>query len=324
MKTPRVDITGIGENAVDHVLRLSQFPTPDGKVQIESATQRLGGQIATAIVACRQWGLSARYIGSCGDDANADMHEAEFARLGVEAHLIRARDTVSRLSYILVDRKSGSRAVLGRRAKQLRLAPERIERDWVVHSGLLHLDAENPEASRAAARWARKARVPVMCDFDASGKSVETLLREVDYPLLSSRLACELAKDRPLLAALPFLQRAFRSQLSGATLGEGGALAWDGKRFWYAPSFRVKVVDSTGAGDLFHAGFAYGLLQKWGWQRILDFACAAAGLNCTAEGARGRIGSVTEIEKLRRSGKRNTPAFSAKELRAAEADEERR
>ena len=324
MNIKRVDITGIGENAVDHVLRLSQFPAPDGKVQIESVTLRLGGQIATAIVACRQWGLKTRYIGSSGDDASADMHESEFARLGVETHLVRAQDTVSRLSYILVDRESGSRAVLSRRAKQLCLSPANLEQEWIVSSRLLHLDAENPEASLRAAQWARKAGVPVMCDFDLFTEKMETLLRWIDYPVMSSRLAGSLSRDARLLHALPGLQSKYGFQATCVTLGEGGALAWDGTRFWYCPSFQVRVVDTTGAGDLFHAGFAYGLLRGWRWKKVLEFGCAAAGLNCTAEGARGRIGKLAEIEKLRTTGRRNTPHFTTQQIEAADLQGGRR
>ena len=324
MKNKRVDITGIGENAVDHVLRLSEFPAPDGKVQIESVAQRLGGQIATAIVACSQWGLKARYIGSSGDDASADMHESEFARLGVETHLVRAQDSVSRLSYILVDRGSGSRAVLSRRAKQLSLSPANLEKDWIVNARLLHVDAENPEASQRAAQWARNAGVPVMCDFDLFTDKMESVLPWIDYPVISSRLASALSRDTRLLHALPSLQSKYAFRAICVTLGEGGALAWDGARFWYSPSFRVRVVDTTGAGDLFHAGFAYGLLRRWAWKRVLEFGCAAAGLNCTAEGARGRIAKIAEIEELRKTGRRNPPHFTAQQIEATGLQERRR
>jgi sulfofructose kinase len=60
----------------------------------------------------------------------------------------------------------------------------------------------------------------------------------------------------------------------------------------------VPVVDTTGAGDIFHAGFIYGLLHDWPLERQLDFACAAAALNCTASGARGGIQTVEDVEKL--------------------------
>jgi sugar/nucleoside kinase (ribokinase family) len=97
--------------------------------------------------------------------------------------------------------------------------------------------------------------------------------------------------------------------LTAATLGDEGVLAWDGSRFHYAPAFQVKALDTTGAGDIFHAGFIYGLLRSWPLSRQLDFACAAAALNCTAAGARGGIQSVENIEKLIAAGPRHASAF---------------
>jgi sulfofructose kinase len=88
-------------------------------------------------------------------------------------------------------------------------------------------------------------------------------------------------------------------------------LAWDGHDFCYRPAYRVEVVDTTGAGDIFHAGFIYGLLQRSPLAQTLDFACAAAALNCTAVGARGGIQAVSSIENLMATGSRYESALSA-------------
>jgi sulfofructose kinase len=68
-------------------------------------------------------------------------------------------------------------------------------------------------------------------------------------------------------------------------------------------------VDTTGAGDIFHAGFIYGLLQDWPLDRQLDFACAAAALNCMAVGARGGIQTLEAIEALMRTGSRHHAVY---------------
>jgi sulfofructose kinase len=93
-------------------------------------------------------------------------------------------------------------------------------------------------------------------------------------------------------------------QLAAATLGHDGVVAFDGRKFHHAAAYRVPVADTTGAGDIFHAGFIFGLLQDWPLDRQLDFACAAAALNCSAVGARGGIRTVEEIMTLIESGPR--------------------
>ena len=87
MPLPIVDFTGIGENATDIVLRLVQFPARDGKTNTVSRDIRLGGQVATAVVALAKWGLRTRYVGAAGRDHHGDLHQAALRDLGVETHL---------------------------------------------------------------------------------------------------------------------------------------------------------------------------------------------------------------------------------------------
>ena len=117
-----------------------------------------------------------------------------------------------------------------------------------------------------------------------------------------------LTGKKDLRKSLPEVWKTYGFKLAAATLGEEGVLAWDGERFWYAAAYRVNVVDSIGAGDIFHAGFIYGLMRGWGMQRQLDFACAAAALNCMAVGARGGIQRAEKIEELMANGVRYAAA----------------
>jgi sulfofructose kinase len=94
------------------------------------------------------------------------------------------------------------------------------------------------------------------------------------------------------------MQVLFGCRVTAATLGEHGVLAWDGKKVIHSPAYHVPVVDTTGAGDIFRAGFIYGLLQEWPLERQLDFSCGAAALNCMASGARGGIKTVAGVEEL--------------------------
>ncbi len=305
-----VDLVGVGLNATDTIIPVPEYPPRGSKVAFRSANILPGGQVASAVAACAQWGLRTRYVGKIGDDAAGELHRREFARLGVEAHLVVADGCPSQQAFILVDDK-GERTVLWKRDERLKLRAEELRRDWVVDARVLHVDGHDTAAAAMAAGWAHEAGVPVVADLDELYPGVEELLPKLDYFVSSRDIPGRLTGEADLRKALPEVRERYGCVLAAATLGEEGVLAWDGVKFWHAAAYRVQVLDSIGAGDIFHAGFIYGLLQGWGMQRQLDFACAAAALNCMAVGARGGIQPVERIEKLMAAGERYGSEFSS-------------
>ena len=312
-ESSKVDVVGVGLNATDTLIPVAHYPARGSKVEFRSAKVLPGGQVATAMVACQQWGLRTRYVGKLGDDGAAAMHRAEFARLGVEANLFTAPGCPSRQAFILVD-DSGERTVLWKRDTRLALRPEELQREWITKSRILHVDGHDTAAATVAAGWARAAGIPVIADLDELYPGVEALLKNINYLITSRDIPGRLMEEPDLQKSLPALRERFGCRLTAATLGEEGVLAWDGTQFHYAAAFRVKTVDTTGAGDIFHAGFIYGLLQGWPLQRQLDFACAAAALNCTAVGARGGIQSIAAIEQLMATCARHSQAYETSSL----------
>jgi sulfofructose kinase len=298
-----VDLVGVGLNATDTLILVPAHPAVGSKVESYSVSVLPGGQVATAVVACQRWGLRTRYVGKLGDDAAARLHCQEFARAGVEAHIPTAHDCASQQAFILVD-PQGERTVLWRRDDRLRLQPSELKPEWIETARALLVDGYDTAAALTAARWARAANIPVIADFDAAYPGIEDLLESVDFLIVSRDLPQQISTKTDLRKSLPALERRFGCRMTAATLGTDGVLAWDGAQFHHACAYRVKTVDTTGAGDIFHAGFIYALLQGWPFGRQLDFACAAAALNCTAVGARGGIRPIEEIEKLMVTGRR--------------------
>jgi sugar/nucleoside kinase (ribokinase family) len=202
---------------------------------------------------------------------------------------------VSPQSLILVD-GGGERTVLCSRDERMVLKPEELDRAWIVNARALHVDGYDTGAAALAASWAHAAGIPVVADLDEIYSGVEELIENVDYMIVSRDFPCRLMNDRNLEYALRRMHARYGCRLSAATLGPGGVLAWDGRQLLHSAAYRVPVVDTTGAGDIFHAGFIYGLLQDWSLERTLDFSCAAAAMNCMAHGARGGIEPVDVIE----------------------------
>jgi len=318
-RTKIVDVAGVGLNATDTMIRLPHFPALDTKVEILSNDVRAGGQVASAIVACRRWGLRVRYSGKVADDAAGNFQREEMRREGVAANWAIAHGCSSQIAYILVDEISGERTVLWKRDPKIALRPGEVKREWVRGAKVLLVDGHDTAAAARAAKWASESGALVVGDFDNKYLGVEKLLRFVDYPMTSKDFPRRLTGEKDLLKALPKIFNEYGCRASGATLGRLGAIAWDGAEFHLCPGFRVDAVDTTGAGDVFHGAFAFGLVKGWPLDEVLEFSCAAAALNCTSLGARGGIAKVKEIQRIRRTGKRSERAYKEDDLKRAAA-----
>lgn len=301
-----VDLVGVGLNATDTLIPLAEFPERGSKLEYTSAKVMPGGQTASTVVACQTWGLKTRYVGKLGTDSAAQLHRDAFAKIGVEAQIAVNQGGVSPQSIILVD-SGGERTVLCQRHPSMALQPEEIQREWIVNARALHVDGFDTATATLAATWAHEAGLPIIADLDELYPGVDDLIHLIDYLIVSKNFPCRLMKEPNLELALKAMQRRYGCKFTAATLGQDGVLAWDGRDLLLRSAYRVPVVDTTGAGDIFHAGFIYGLLRGWPLDRTLDFSCAAAAMNCTAQGARGGIREVGLVEEMMDSVERYAP-----------------
>ncbi len=128
-----VDLVGVGLNATDTVIPLETYPARGSKTEYSTISTLPGGQVATTVVACQQWGLRTRYVGKLGDDLAATLHREAFSHAGVEAHIITAPGVPSAQSLILVD-AHGERTVLCRRDERILLHPTDLRLEWITNA----------------------------------------------------------------------------------------------------------------------------------------------------------------------------------------------
>jgi sugar/nucleoside kinase (ribokinase family) len=294
-------VLGIGQCSLDLVSVVEVPPTAPGTDAPAGALERLempGGQVATAMLACARLGLRVAYAGAVGDDEAAECVLAPLRRAGVDLSGVRrVRGARTRGARIYVEAASGERHVHPRRDPKLVFAPEDVAPGAVAAARAVHLDAEYPEAALHAARLARASGAAVLLDLERAGPGVEALLDHADFPIVTRQFAEEISGDGSAAGGLERLL-ARGARLAVATLGRAGALArgpGDPAPF-ASPGFRVEARDTTGAGDVFHAGFAFGLLQGWGAARVLETANAAAALSCRALGAQGGLPDRAALE----------------------------
>jgi len=266
--TATFDVVGVGVNAVDHLCTVDPFPVFDSKQTLVSYDCQPGGQVATALVALQRCGVS------------------------------------NQLAVILVDRASGERTILMHRPAALTLRPDELDRAHVTSARVLHVDGYDADAAYTAATWAHAAGVAVVVDVDTGVDAVERLLALTDAVILSREFACALTGEPEVDAALSALAVTTRAPLVAITLGAGGVVARVAAGTFRMPGYAVAAVDTTGAGDVFRAGFIYGLLHEWELERTLRFANAAAALKCTRLGGRPGIPTVAAAEAVVEGGHR--------------------
>jgi sugar/nucleoside kinase (ribokinase family) len=295
--TTRFDVVGVGENSVDLVYRLPGLPRPNGKLPIVSRGVRPGGQVATTLCTCSALGLKTAYVGAFGNDAEGGLIRDTLRARGVDTTHAVTRRAPNRHALVLVDDVSGDRAVLWQRDAALSVAPAEIPGDVVRRARVVHVDATDEPAALAAARLAGAAGANVTTDIDAVTPATRELLALATLPIVAAEVPAQMTGETDVERALQRLGDGLGGRVC-VTLGERGALLLDGGRLHRAPAFRVAVVDTTGAGDVFRGALIYALLRGDDPATMLRFATAAAAISCTREGAIDGVPTLGEIEAL--------------------------
>jgi len=292
------DLVGFGLNAVDHLCVVPQYPRFDSKTAILHYEKLAGGQVATTVSFTARMGMKGKYIGKVGSDdlGEFSLQSLRSENIDTSSVLVEA-GARNQYAFIVVDKTSGERTILWERDPRLSFRESELKREDVCAGRVLHLDGHDHLAALRAATWAQEDGIPVVIDLDKVVPNAEELISKVDFLITSSNFPPDFTGiDDPIDSLLALRQ--YCSGFLAVTLGAHGAMAVVADECIRFPAFKVRAVDTTGAGDIFHGGFIYGLLQNWPLERIMTFANAAAGLNCTHLGARAGLPPLSEILKL--------------------------
>ncbi|HZI20119.1 MAG TPA: carbohydrate kinase family protein [Pyrinomonadaceae bacterium] len=296
------DAVGFGLNAVDHLVVVPAYPEFDTKTRLLEHVRSAGGQTASAMVGLQRLGLRTAYAGRFGTDDAGRFGLETLRATGVDCSRAEAVEgATNQIAFILIDARTGERTVIWDRDERLAYAEHEAPRDFAARGRVLHMDAHDPPACARLAREARAAGTIVSLDVDNIYEGLPALLPHVDLLISSKEFPHRLtgvADEREALRAVK--ERLREDAVVGMTLGERGAVVYHGGRFVEAEAFAVPggCRDTTGAGDAFHAGFLYGLLQGEELEACLTLGCAVAALKCRALGARTALPTAPELEKF--------------------------
>ena len=292
--TQGFDVVGVGYTALDYLAVVPHFPEANLKLEIEDFLVQGGGPTATAAVTARRLGLEAAFIGKMGDDDFGGLMLAGLEEEGVDvSRVVVEHGGRSQYAFIMVDRSTAERTILWTRGDLEPFAADEVDCSLIAGARGLLIDSLEPAAAIAAARAARDAGIPVVIDAGTLRDGVRDLLPLSDYILASELFADQISEGGDHVMALEKIMD-YGPEAAVVTLGERGCAALTGSEILEVPGFEVDTIDTTGAGDVFHGAFMFGVLKGWDIERICIFSNAVAALKCRKLGGRAGIPDLSE------------------------------
>jgi ribokinase len=300
-----LDIIGLGIANVDIVLRVEALPTWEKLGMVSNFALADGGPAGTACAVASMFGVQTGFVDTVGNDSMAALKLESLKKVGVDvSHLLERDIPEDHVFVVYVDEKTGDRNFsFIKEFLSQPVLPEELDRDYITSAQFLHLDGCHMAAALQAARWMHEAGKTVVLDAAATegpiSETMRELVAETDVLICGSGFA-------PMLTGQQDLMEAGRATLDvGPSIvvqtegGEGSYTVTADEEF-HTPSFDVEVIDTCGAGDVFHGAYLVGLVKGWDLKRVATFASAVAAIHCTVLGNRKGIPSMEEVETFLR------------------------
>lgn len=288
------DIASFGICAVDFLGLVSKYPRPGEKIPLEAFSKQGGGLAGTALTAAARLGAKTAYIGKLGGDEYSRFLLEEFQKDGVDiSHVIFEDGAQPPISFIHVEKGTGERRI-ARYWQEFDLWPDELDRAVIQNSRILFLEHHFVAAGIAAAKWSKESGGIVVIDAERQVPRFEEILQLADYIIVSQNFAALQTGSGDPEKAAHLLHKKYGGVVV-VTVGEKGAFCRTSESAFYQPAFPVEVVDTTGAGDVFHGAFMVGLIKNWPLPWILEFSAAVAAMKCRGLGGRAMIPSREEV-----------------------------
>ncbi len=296
-----MNVTGLGQCALDNLFIIDSFPVPDTKKEVLEWTIAGGGPVATALVSLARLSIQCTFFGITGDDEAGEKIRESLRTENININgLLKRSDANSQVAFIAIEKQTGKRTIFWKRPSAKPLSPDELPDNFLDNTDFLLLDGLMSDVSLYAAQKARDKNIPVMLDAGRVREGIIELAHLSDYVVCSEEFAIEFTDSTgPFDPEKTILQmKTFNVKSTTITLGDKGSITVAGDEIFKTPPFSVDIIDTTGAGDVFHGGYIYGLLQKWDIKKTVRFASAFAALKCKALGGRDGIPCLKEVEEL--------------------------
>ena len=297
------DVIGVENLIMDLALRIDVLPETDGIVSLKDFLWQSGGNASSAIAALSRLGAKCAMVGQIGNDEFGRFCLNDMKYHGVDVSHVYEREGMTALCVCLAEEATQGRSFLGRKGDNPPMSPQEVDEAFIASAKYIHISAAETSAKELAIQYARKNGVTV--SFDAGGYSerAAALIDVTDILIMSHQFYRGLfGEDENYIAnCRSLLKRG--TKIVVATLGAAGCVGTDGTEDFTLPPFSgYPIVDTTGAGDVFHGGFLFAHNQGRSLKECARFASAVSYINCTSLGGRVGIPDLEMVETFLATG----------------------
>lgn len=294
--TKKFDCIGIGLSTYDFALQVKNHPAANSKNVALHYQNQGGGPVPNALAVLAHLECRTALVTTMGDDIYAEKVYRELTSYGIDVRGFRRDAEVESLqSHIMVEAETGSRTVILNTDDIPEITPKQAPENILAHTKLVHLDSRPSPAIIDLVQQAKDYGARIMLDAGSVQDYTDELLPLVDYPILSNRFVKDYYGHSNVERACREL-REFGAHIAGITIGAEGSYLADDSEMVYIPAFEVDVVDTTGAGDLYHGGLLFGILHDWSLKAAGQFASVVAAIGCQHFGARSYLPDIETIK----------------------------
>ncbi|HME29455.1 MAG TPA: PfkB family carbohydrate kinase [Pseudolabrys sp.] len=292
-KKPKILCAGIAVQ--DIVMRVQSFPVPGTKVAASDFIITGGGCAANAAVTIARLNGRVAFAGPLGgaNDAVSNQILFDLEKEGVDCTgVTRVDDGTASVSLILLD-ATGEKTIATRRGVKLGDVSPNDPVNLTADADAILVDNRFPHFATEVCRAAQARKILIVIDLDQATKMEDPLLAFGTHVVASAEALFAMTGSKDYKGALKGLAEHLAGFVA-ITDGPKGVYWLEGAELRHLPAFKVKAIDSLGAGDAFHGGFTLALAEGRPLPEILRFASATAALKCTKFG--GASGTPTRAE----------------------------
>lgn len=296
-----IKVLSIGHASYEIYVQVDEFLKENTKTRFINKIGCGGGVAANIAYMLGKWGVSSTFAGVVGNDVYGNRVKKEFESIGSDTRYIETSfDKDTTLSFVIVNSNNrGSRTLLNVADEYVKLT----HFDFDFQPDMIIVDGHDPYASKSTLERFPKAIsimsadrfVPDVVDL---AKRCEYLICSLNFAEEATKIKVDFTNTTTLVRMYDDLRKKFDHQNVIVTIGDKGTLYQLDNQIKISPSIKVTEVDTTGAGDIFKAAFAYSIVQDKDLEKAIKFGNIAAGLSLRTIGTRLSIPKLDEVKKI--------------------------